>query len=520
MSAKFTLEGSAAGAVNAVGQVDKGLASAEKSAEKLTAASKKVEESLQRQAQRIKELVDPQERYNRKVQELQQHLQSQRLTQDQVTAATAKYRAEQEATVGPGPISKVMMLAASYLSVQQAISLGTQALRENAAEREKAAQQAIRSRAGLGSLSQLAANEGNTPAERQAANARLIAEARGMVAKGAAVDENEAGALLFQLAGAGLNERDRGFAANIRAAGTLTNVGGAAEAYSALKTALGEGEVGTFREFMSKSLKAAGPAPGSFEQLPIAAAASGGSAKALGVSDEFLLAATTILGKSSGSIEEGGTQLAAFLRQTEKSGLKGIDGVGGMAIIDRIASLPEARQGLGGVLGDRSEAVQAFRTLRDNRAELQALMGGVSGAQGQDLAGEAAGLPDTDRQLRAAGVRVRAEGEAQVAKTMGLSERENVIKAIRAERRGVLASEGSGGGMRSLYESVHDLLGSDQEIRLAQMQIEETKARTGGKMSAFSPEVTALVEDYQRRQAESLEKIEQQGRARVSTRPE
>lgn len=518
MSAKFTLEGSAAGAVNAVGEVDKKLGSAEKSAEKLTAASKRVEESLQRQAQRIKELVDPQERYNRKVQELDGHLRSQRLTQEQVTAATAKYRAEQDAAAGPGPAARIMMMAASYLSVQQAISLGTQALRENAAEREKAAQQAIRSRAGLGSLSQLAANEGNTPAERRAANARLIAEARGMVAKGAAVDENEAGALLFQLAGAGLNERDRGFAANIRAAGTLTNVGGAAEAYSALKTSLGESEVGTFREFMSKSLKAAGPAPGSFEQLPIAAAQSGGSAKALGVSDEFLLAATTILGKSSGSIEEGGTQLAAFLRQTEKSGMRGIEGVGGMALIDRIASLPESKQGLGGVLGDRSEAVQAFRTLRDNRAELQALMAGVSAAQGSDLAGEAAGLPDTDKQLRAAGVRVRAEGEAQVARTMGLSERENLIKALRAERRGALAADGSGGGARSIVENVEDFFGSDAEIRRSQFQLDQSRA--SGLTSPFSEKTTRLLEDYGKRTAEAAERTEQQTRSKVATRPE
>lgn len=518
MSAKFTLEGSAAGAVKAVGEVDKGLGSAAKSAEKLTATSKRVEESLQRQAQRIKESIDPQERYNRKIQELNQHLRANRLSAEQVAAATAKYRAEQEATVGPGPVSKVMALAASYLSVQQAIALGTQALRENAAEREKAAQQAIRSRAGLGSLSQLAANEGNTPAERKAANARLIAEARGMVASGAAADENEAGALLFQLAGAGLNERDRSFAANVRAAGTLTNVGGAAEAYSALRRSLGESEVGTFREFLSKSLKAAGPAPGSFEQLPIAAAASGGSAKALGVSDEFLLAATTILGQQAGSIDEGGTQLAAFLKQVEQSGLKNIKGVDGLEIVERIASLPESQQGFGGVLGDRAEAVQAFRTLRDNRGDLAALMAGVAGAQGQDLAGEAAGLPDTDAQLRAAGVRVRAEGEAQVQKTLSLSERENLIRALRAERRGALAADGSGGGLRGLVEGVEDFFGSDAEIRRSQFQLEQ--AREAGLTSPFSEKTTQLLEDYARRSAEAAERTEQQSRSRISTRPE
>ena len=524
MSAKFTLEGSGSGAVKVIEQTNSALDKTEKTAERAAKAASRLEEQLSKQAQRIKESINPQEKLNRLYQELGQHVQAKRLTLDQATQAGVKYRQELGLAAkagndafGPVARSQVGQYLASILSVSGAISLATKALRENAQVRESAAQKALQARAGLGSLSQLASSEANP----QAAYNRLVTEAMGFVSSGAAADPNDAGNLLFQLAGAGLNQRDRAFAARLRASGTLTNVGGAAEAYSALTTALGQGEVGTFAQFMSKSLKAAGPAPGSFEQLPIAAARAGGSAKALGISDEFLLAATTLLGKQTGSIDEGGTMLAAFLREVEKSGLKGVQGIGGVGIVEKIAALPTQKQGIGGVLGERAEAVAAFRTLRDNLPALRSLAGDVGTAQDANLAGLAAGLTAGNDITAAAIARARAEGDRDTAQTGQFSARRNLIQALRAERRAALAERGgfgAEGGWRSIIEGIEDFFNLDAEITRSGFQLEEARAAGGG--SPFSPETTKLIEAYLRRTAEATEKTERTNRSRATTRQE
>lgn len=467
------------------------------------AVEQRKQQQLSEAAQKIREQISPQEKLNRLYRELGDHVKAGRLTIDEATAAGVRYRRElmgaaeaTEKATGPSVRDRIMQIAAGYLSVSAAISAGTQALREQESIRKEAAQRAIQSRAGLGSLSQLAANEGATREERAAANARLIAEARGFVEMGAVADDNEGGNLLFQLAGAGLNRSDRRFAAQVRAAGTLTNVGGAAEAYSALKRSVGASEVGSFREFMSKSLRAAGPAPGSFEQLPIAAAQSGGSAKALGLSDEFLLAATTVLGQNRGSIDEGGTLLSALLRVVEKSGVD-FKGLGGVGIIEKIAAMPESKQGFGGILGDRAEAVEAFRVLRDNLGGpegLRALLAEVEAAQGADLTGEAAGLPFLDSQLAGSIQSERTKGTLNRRRQEAHANRENLLNALRNERRTALVNQGWSEGGRSIMEGIEDLFGSDAEIRTSAMQLRQR--REAGMESPFSPETTRMLEQY------------------------
>jgi hypothetical protein len=507
MSAKFTLEGSASGAVKAIDQATAALDKTGKAAEGAVKSTRQ----LNAEAQRIKESIDPQEKFNRKLVDLKRHLDAGRLSIDQVERATAKYRGELDAAgrstdgaFGSKALAGVASMATQYLSVAAAVGTIVAGLREKAAEEERAAQRAQQSRAGLGVLSQLASSE----KDPKQAFKDLVAEARGFVAGGVVQDEGAAGELLFQLAGAGLNRRDRSFAAQVKAAGTLQNVGGAAEAYSALKTALGEGEVGTFQQFMSKSLKAAGPAPGSFEQLPIAAAQSGGSAKALGISDEFLLAATTMLGKQSGSISEGGTLLAALLRGVEKSGLN-LQGVGGLGVIDALSALPAKQQGLGGVLGDRAEAVSAFRTLRDNRGDLAALMSGVSSAQEQNLAGAAAALPNTDDQLFAARTAFTARMQAEQASNEASSTSRNLLNTMRSNRQTSLFEQGRtfDAAMERGVAWAGDWIPG---FGWAQQQGLIAGAQAGGDDSR----------ELMRRQTEAMERLDRRTGSKVTTRQE
>lgn len=478
------------------------------------------EKQLVDAAQKIREAISPQEKLNRLYRELGQHVKAGRLTMDEATAAATKYRMELtgasvEARKGIASNDFVNSLAATasgYLSIATAIGVVISAMKQHAEEKERAAQKAIQSRAGLGSLSQLAA----TSSDPEARFASLVAEARGFVSLGAAVDENEAGALVFELASAGLNRRDREFAAQVRAAGTLQNVGGAAQAYDALKTALGEGEVGNFQEFLSKSLQAAAVAPGSFEQLPIAVAQAGGSAKQLGISDEFLLAAGAILAKTTGSPSEGGTQLEAFLKQAEKSGLKDIEGIGGIALLEKISALPERQQGFGGVLGDRAEAIAGYRTLArpENMALLRELEGRITAAQQGNLAGQAAGLPDTDEQLRAARNAAQSSGALDVAKGEAFSSERNLINTIRNERRKRFLREGRTTAlmMDEAFDSLTDwtgLFGGQSEIEVAAQN-----------KDLYSPQTQRQIEEYMRRLAESNENIDRRERSRITTRPE
>lgn len=442
MSAKFEISATAGGVLKVIEQVTGAIDKTGKAAEGAVKSTRQ----LNAEAQKIREALDPQERVNRKYAELQKHVEAGRLSMGQATAAGIKYRQELghaadegKRAFGPSVITSIGQMAAGYASAAAAVGMIVSGLKEKTAEEERAAQRAIQSRAGLGALSQLAAGEA-TPEAAKKKYANLVAEARDMYATGATETEGEAGTLLFEMVSSDLKKRDRAFATQLRAKGVLQNIGGAAGGFDALKTELGGGEVGNFREFMSKSLAAAKVAPGSFEELPVAAAMSGGSAKELGISDEFLLAATGIVGKARNSTTMGGTQVAAFLKQAEA--VKGAKGIGGVALVEKIAGMSEQAQGYGGVLGDRSEAIQGFRVLRDNLPALRELEAAVTKAQGSDLAGMAVGLPDTDDQGHAARTAFMAERRRELASNAASATSRSQTNALRSDRQTELLQQG------------------------------------------------------------------------------
>jgi hypothetical protein len=116
MSAKFTLEGSSAGAVQAIQQAADALDKTGKAAE----GAAKSTRQLTTEAQRIKESIDPQEKLNRKYQELQQHVEAGRLSISQATAAGIKYRQELYATSEEGKKAAAAALAAGEAAKKRA----------------------------------------------------------------------------------------------------------------------------------------------------------------------------------------------------------------------------------------------------------------------------------------------------------------------------------------------------------------------------------------------------------------
>jgi hypothetical protein len=207
------------------------------------------------------------------------------------------------------------------------------------------------------------------------------------------------------------------------------------------------------------------------------------------------------------------------LRQVEKAKLRGIEGKGLLGIVETIAAMPERKQGIGGVLGDRAEAVQAFRTLRDNlggEEGVAALLGKVQSAQAEDLAGEAAGLPSTDAQLGAAIEAAKAQGSLDVSRGKHLSPTRNLFNAaIAARKKQLLENEA---GFLATYgleiiEKRHTQLGTEQSYL-------ETEARTIGKEGGLTGKLAEDIARHVRRSADAAERTEQQGKKRVTTRPE
>ena len=359
----------------------------------------------------LKSVETAQQRYNRRLQETAELQKRGIITQRQASNAATELRRRFDRlgdagkkAFGSGAIASVGRFAASFVSLGAAVSAVTQALRENAEERERAisgSKQAVR---GEASLAQLAVTQGGTLAERKAAQQRLLAESRAAFASGAFGTRDESGDAIFGLNSAGLSEKDRKFAVRVRRSGAISNIAGAATSFSALTKALGEKEVGSFDDFLDKALQASSLAPAQANEIPLAAARAGASAKALGISDEFLFASTALLSGVTGSASEGGTRVASFLKQVEKAlpdnqelkGLKGLD------LVKAIAALPEDQQGFGGILGDRAEAVAGFRTLRDNLVVLEREVANITSAQSNNLASQAIQVAESDPNTRAA----------------------------------------------------------------------------------------------------------------------
>ena len=439
------LRGDATGAVKAIQDLNKAIDGTEKE----YAASTKEAKKLDAQARRVAENADPQKRYNRQMQDLAQLVKLGKVELSAAEKVAAKYgerlrRAETAGSkaFGSQALSGIRSFALQYVGLSQALNAVVQGFRDVAAEREKTQQAALEARAGVGELSQLAATTDDPEGTFKA----LVAEARAVRASGAADSQQDAANQLFSLVSAGLERSDRDFAFQLRGSGVLQNVGGAATAFAALQTALGKEEVGSFEDFISKALQASSIAPALANEIPQAAARAGGSASALGLSDEFLNAAVAILGKKSGSAAEGGTQLASFLKQVEKAipDNEALRGKRGIELVEFLSTLSEEEQGFGGILGDRAEAISGFRTLRDNIVLLADLTKQIDAADDNGLARRAVALPGTDDQQRAALAKARATGSLEVS----LGDRaalQNLVDAAILDRQKTFEQEGTFG---------------------------------------------------------------------------
>ncbi|MEX2171339.1 MAG: hypothetical protein WD851_18610 [Pirellulales bacterium] len=210
-------------------------------------------------------------------------------------------------------ITQIKDYAHNFGAITTVIGSVTGALQELAAERQRFAEDSKGAILGEGGLAQLA----NTEAEYKA----LLAESRALSGR-LGISRDEGANITGQIQAAGvLEKKDREFFGDVRAAGLVGDVGGLAKSAETLRASMGVGEVGSYREIVSKALAASAGAPGDVASVLEASARGGTSAMALKIRDEELLALTARTATATGSPEMGGTQAAALLAQLDKFGM-------------------------------------------------------------------------------------------------------------------------------------------------------------------------------------------------------
>lgn len=377
----------------------------------------RMERSLRRAAASItNRVMRPTERYNQELAKLRGHLDAGRISQETFNRAAQQSKARlDEATKGVSKMGKtgtsvfssmgtgLASVVGGYASLGGAITAVIGLLRQQQEEARKAAQAGRQSEFSLASLAQLA--------DEQDSFGSLSERAKQLFARGGADDLSQAGQVVFSIKSAG-QLQDLDVFEQLASSGVVRDVGSLSQSAAALVKSLGAEETGSVRELISKAFAASAASPATVPELLSAAARSGTSAAALGISDEEILSATAITATATGSAEQGGTQVAALLKALEKQG--GFEGKTLQESLVEIQAKNLAAKELFEFFG-RSEGVTAFRLLTENADDLATNLKNITAAQSQDLAKQRAELAGSDPALAASRAAREAEAELELA---------------------------------------------------------------------------------------------------------
>ena len=448
---------------------------------------------LARQAKRVyEETRTPQERYNRKLEDMQRLLEKNKISHDTYRRAAAQAKDELlgvqqagTAAFGATAISQLTTFAAGFLSVSNAVGTVTSALNEMQAVRAQSAQKARESRMGMGSLAQVA----NSPEEMK----QLTKKAEDLYAGGGAASKDEAARVVFAIKSAGSMDQFELFK-EMRATGLVESPDIMARAATTLLSSMGEEETGSIRDLVSKAFGASAYSPATAEAILEASARSGGTARALGYSDESVLAGTAVMSKTTGSAEIGGTALSSLLDSLDEKG----DEYRGMTLPEAIKKLKA--KGLEGeelqkYLG-RKEAVRAYRDLSQNMDLFLEARGSVERAQANDEIGRKLGYYKVDPSLVAARDAESSQAELEnERKTLGTYSNvaDTILNKRETRRMKMGVGEFANWGERKLEQFARwwqgdvEFVQSDPSpyARRRVAQIEADRASDGGTLEAI-----------------------------------
>jgi hypothetical protein len=402
---------------------------------KATAAAAKEQKDLERAAAKVFEATrTPLERYKKDMADLSNLLQKGKIDQETYGRAAAKAAEDMKkageaakSSFGGQALANLASFAKEMIGISGASAAVMGTLQKMSEIKDEAARKAREAEMPLGELAQLAIDDkgGVDKAKYQA----LVKGARDLYAQGGAPTLGAAAKTVFSLESAGISG-ERQFFGDMVGSGMFTEAGPMAKAIATLTNSMGTKETGSARQLVSKALGAAQLSPGTAERLLEAAARSGTGAAALGISDEEVLASTSVLSQSIGSEEMAGTGLASLFKSLRKMGsgeTGGGDETGAQQTLDAMfgaqpggkggkkkqvgfdfkgKSLDEmvqqieevrTREGLSDAdmmkIFGRQEAFKAWELLKGNRAKVGAALTATRGAGETDLAGQLMALP-------------------------------------------------------------------------------------------------------------------------------
>jgi hypothetical protein len=385
----------------------------------------------------------------------------QKLMQQQKQMATgygqvgrASERASDKAAKGFGSKATAGMqsYAASLVSATALIGTATAALSAMNQAADQAAQKMLDSEMQLARLSELSGGSAFKLGKLKSLAAETFLE-------GGAGGLGEAAQTIYQLESAGKMEF-RKLISDLY--GTLGDPAEMVKFATAFQTTIGKAETGTVRDIISKALGANPSAPAEAPMLLTAANRAAAPAKMLGLTDEEVLAAATVLTKAKGTPEQAATQLesllTALVTQVDDKGKSVFKGLTLPAMLKKLEGMDKTESEMVKYLG-RKEALAGSILLTANLEELAKVKREIITAQETDLVGRIIRARRLDPELSAmANVRrsaaelemstrgplgiARLEGDAFInresarSRTEGRSElfiwvKENVLRANR-----------------------------------------------------------------------------------------
>lgn len=303
------------------------------------------------------------------------------------TKASKKAGAKQIKAFGPSALSALGGYAAGLGTIAAALGVAKKLLGD-VAEKSKSAFEGFKpAESSFSKLAQLAAGS-------QDKFLKLTQASREVFREGGARNLEEAGKVVFELESAGALDERAFFS---RLAG-IEDVAPLVKAAGVLRSAVGAKETGSFQDITSKAIAASTPVTGvSAAQILEGSARGAATASLLGLSDEELLAATSVVSQSTGSAELGGTQVNALLTALVKKGISAEfpKGTELEVIIKDIKQRGLSDQGLIQLFG-RIEAFKAFSVLAADPQRFSLRKTAVEEAQESGLAQKTIAIAESD----------------------------------------------------------------------------------------------------------------------------
>ena len=389
---------------------------------------------LKTEATSIKDSVrTPIERYRSEVAKLEKHLEAGTIDQREFNRAVDQAKTKMKAAGESGRNAfnfhgQLGALATSFIGVSAAIQAVAGSINNARQAAKEAADAQVAARIDMGTLSQVATSKEDFRGLRKSAEA--------LYAGGAASTKGEAAQIAMSIRSANQDEAI-GLYSKLGGTGVVADVVNLAKAVETLRSSMGVSETGGVRDVISKGFGASQFSPESMESLLKGAARAGTGASAMGISDEEILAATSVTATSKGSSEQAGTRLASLMKSLQRMGAAPLEldtgklDAAGKSIKKRVAfdfkgddlmtMLGEVKQaGLGDAEMIKAfgsdESLESYRILMQNRQKYESALSTTRRAQTGDLVGEKLSYVENDPELMAAWARRKAEAGEELSR--------------------------------------------------------------------------------------------------------